>query len=192
MTQLRAVIFDLDGTLTTLEVDFSELRRELGIDQGPVWESILAMSGQTRRQAEQALVSAELAGARKCKFIRGSKQILAELGRKGLGRGILTRNCRQAVDIVIARHGLEADAILTREDGLLKPDPAGVIELSRRLETDPTQTLVVGDYLFDIQAGQRAGAKTVLFWQKDELPEYAHLADYVINDLHDLMDIADR
>jgi len=185
----QAVIFDLDGTLTTLEVDFTQLRRELGIDTGAVWEAIVAMADPDRQRAERVLLDAELRGARLCELMPKAGQVLGELSRMNVPCAILTRNCRRAVDIVLDRHGLVVQAVLAREDALMKPDPDGVIELARRLDVDPAGTLVVGDYIFDIQAGQRAGATTVLYAHNDPPPDYATLADYVISDLYELLDI---
>lgn len=189
MTETQAVIFDLDGTLTTLEVDFTELKRRLGVTDGPLWEAILRMGEPDRRRAEKLLVSAELQGAHKCVLIPGAKDVLDQLRKWKIPCAILTRNCRQALQIAIARHGLHADASIAREDTPLKPDPAGVIELAKRLNVDPTRTLVVGDYLYDLQAGRRAGATTVLFRHDAKGTGYEHLADHVIHDLRELFDI---
>jgi len=188
---LRAVVFDLDGTLSTLEVDFSRLRSELGMGPGPLWESILRLTGPQRDRAEQVLLEAELAGARRSRIVAGASELLAELGRRGIPRGILTRNCRAAVEVTLARHRLEVDAVLSREDGFMKPDPGGVIELARRFGTAARETLVVGDYRFDLEAGRRAGAPTVLFWPKPDLPDYAGLADFVIRSLPEVLGILD-
>jgi HAD superfamily hydrolase (TIGR01509 family) len=191
MAMLQAVIFDLDGTLITPEVDFSQLRRKLGFGPGPVWETILSLDGLAHEHAERVLVSAEMAGAQRCKLIPGAKALLDELARRGLKTAILTRNCHAAVDLALRRHELSVAEVLTREDNLMKPDPDGVHELARRLGVRPSETLVVGDYLFDIQAGNRAGATTVLVCTHAVLPDYAHEADYVITDLNDVLSILD-
>lgn len=189
MTNGQAVIFDLDGTLTTLEVDFAALRRELGFGPGPVWETIVALMGQQRRRAERILLAAEMAGAHRCKLIPGTKDLLDELARRGVGTAILTRNCRAAVEVILSKHELNVIEVLTREDGMMKPQPGGVIELARRLGVEPDRTLVVGDYLFDIQAANRAGAMSVLFCPNGQIPDYADQADHIIAGLPDLLDL---
>ena len=51
---------------------------------------------------------------------------------------------------------------------------------------------MVGDYLFDIQAGRAAGAgTTVLMIGQKEPPEYADQADHVIRRLDQLLELVD-
>jgi hydrogenase expression/formation protein HypE len=56
-------------------------------------------------------------------------------------------------------------------------------------KTPPHQVLVVGDYLFDIQAGRSAGARTALIIGENPPPDYATLADHVIRTLSELLPI---
>jgi len=192
MNEIKAVIFDLDGTLISLEVDFNDLRRRLGIQHGPVWEAILEMEGEDRCQAEWLLLDTELAGAQRCRVMPGARELLAQLDAVDIPCGILTRNCREAVRIVSDRHGFTVEAVLARGDAQMKPKPDGVIELARRLDVPPHNALVVGDYLFDVEAGRRAGSTTALFIEDRPTPDYAHIADYVIRDLLEVVQIIAR
>jgi HAD superfamily hydrolase (TIGR01509 family) len=76
---------------------------------------------------------------------------------------ILTRNCRRSVDIVLRKHGLSFDAVVTREDSLPKPDPDGMLTAAWRMGVRPDACVLVGDYEFDIRSGRAAGAVTVLY-----------------------------
>ena len=54
------------------------------------------------------------------------------------------------------------DVVLAREHVLkLKPHPEGVHLACRRFGVLPAELAVVGDYVYDIEAGQKAGALTV-------------------------------
>ena len=44
--------------------------------------------------------------------------------------------------------------------------------------------IVIGDYLFDLQAGRRAGMRSVLF-APNELPNFVGEADYVLRHFRD-------
>ena len=66
MAKIYAIIFDLDGTLTRPILDFDAIRREIGIEKGPVWESILQMSPKTRKAAEEILLRHEMDAANNC------------------------------------------------------------------------------------------------------------------------------
>ena len=52
--------------------------------------------------------------------------------------------------------------IISREDPVApKPHPEGVMAAAERFGVEPREVVVVGDFLFDIQAGNGAGATTV-------------------------------
>jgi len=190
--KIQAVIFDLDGTITKPVLDFDKIRAELGITDGPVWETIITMSEDDRREAEQILLKYELQAARSAELNDGAKEIFDILAQRNIKSAILTRNCRQAWEIVRDKFNLNIPFAFTREIGPLKPDPSAVIQITETLKISAENSLVVGDYLFDIQAGKEAGAKTALIVHNDNLPDYASLADYVIYNLLEIVDIIDN
>ena len=51
---IRAVVFDLDGTITRPYFDFDAIRKEIGMGEngGPVLEAMEKMSPDERRRAE--------------------------------------------------------------------------------------------------------------------------------------------
>ncbi len=191
MGNIRAVIFDLDGTLTVPILDFDAIRREIGLQRGPVWEAILEMNPSDRQKAEAILLRHEIDAARICRLQPDTTMILSELDRRGLAVAVLTRNCRESWKIVRDRFNFNIDYSYTREDGPMKPDPAPVIELAQRMKVKPEDSLVVGDFLFDIQAGKSAGTKTALLINHGPVPEYASIADYIIWNLRELLPIVD-
>ncbi len=189
MSEIDAIIFDLDGTLTVPILDFDLIRREIGIEKGPVWEAIVEMPADRRRMAEEILLKHELEAARICDLQPNTQKLLCELQNRNIGIAVLTRNCRASWEIVRDRFNLRIPHVYAREDGPMKPDPTAVIELARKLKTDPGRILVVGDYLFDIQAGKNAGTLAALLVNHSPVPDYAGIADYVISDLLEILNI---
>ncbi len=187
--KIQAVIFDLDGTITKPVLDFDKIRKEIGIVSGPVWENILEMSCDKRKKAEQILLRYEIQAAENAQLNDGAKEIFDILADNDIHIAILTRNCRQAWDIVRKKFNINVDYVFTRESGPVKPDPSAVLQITQSLNICPTETLVVGDYLFDIQAGKSSGARTALIVHDEKIPEYADLADYVIRNLLEIKDI---
>jgi len=51
---IRAVIFDLDGTITQPYFDFDAIREEIGLsrDAGPILEAMESMTPQQRQRSE--------------------------------------------------------------------------------------------------------------------------------------------
>lgn len=159
------MIFDLDGTLTEPLLDFDAIRAEIGLPVGlPILEQLAGASPAEQARAEAILRRHERAAIEAAVLAEGCRELLAVLERAGIPRGILTRNTREAVELFCARFGLAASVqgSYTREDGPPKPDPAGVLQLCAAFGIAPAETLVVGDYKFDILAGRAAGARTAL------------------------------
>jgi len=57
IVMIRAVIFDLDGTITRPFFDFDAIREEMGLpaDSGPILETMAKMSPDQRKRAEDIL-----------------------------------------------------------------------------------------------------------------------------------------
>ena len=189
---IHAVIFDLDGTITRPYLDFDGIRAELSLaPQQPVLEAMERMSAEQRAQARTVLERHEEEAARNSELYDGAHDVLAELRRRGVAVGLLTRNSRQSVATVLKKHGLLFDFVRTREDGALKPSAEPVLAICRALGAAPERTLTVGDFLFDIQAGAAAGTTTALMLGDKELPAFAGEADFVIRRLEEVLTILD-
>ena len=189
----EAIIFDLDGTLTVPVLDFDAIRAELGMPTGPILEAMATMSPERRAKVVAVLEAHEAQAAHGSDLYDGAVDTLNALRAKGLKLAILTRNSRRSVKTVLAKHGLASvfDALWTREDGPFKPSPEPVLQICERLGVSPCATIMVGDYLFDIQAGAAAGARTVLMVADRDLPEYADQADHTVRRLGELRELVD-
>ena len=161
-----AWIFDLDGTLTVAVHDFDAIRAELGLPAGqPILEELAAMEPARAERLHRQLYAIEHALAREARPAPGAERLLTRLASRGTRLGLLTRNSVELARLTLAACGLggafEPRAIVGRESGPPKPDPAGVHALLDTLGAGPERAVVVGDYLFDLQAGRAAGAATV-------------------------------
>ncbi|MCG3178363.1 MAG: Phosphoglycolate phosphatase [Phycisphaerae bacterium] len=186
-SQIEAVIFDMDGTLTVPLLDFDAMRTEIGITDGStLLEAMARMDPDARDRANDIILRHEAAAARDATLNPGAADLLAELSRRGVPVALLTRNSRASVRTVCDKFRLRFDAIHTREDGLPKPSPEPVLHLCRVMGRSPAATLVVGDYLYDIQSGRQAGCPTCLLVHGPR-PAWADQADMVIKSLAQLL-----
>lgn len=181
-----AVIFDLDGTITKPDLDFDRIRDEIGVE-GPILEAMETMSADARGRAELILVRYEGEAAGRAELHDGAIEVIQGLRSSGYPVAILTRNSRRNLDNILKRFGIEVDATRTRDDGAIKPSPEPVLSLCCELDVEPRDTWMVGDYLFDIQSGQRAGAKTILMIGDRARPSFADQADHTVSRLKDLL-----
>jgi HAD superfamily hydrolase (TIGR01549 family) len=193
--QPRAVIFDLDGTLTKPHFDFDRIRREIGLPtepRTPVLEALEEMTADQRVRAEGILLRHEQQAAEESELWEDAHDVLADIRSRQLPIGLLTRNSRKSVDAVLAKHALSFDCAYTRDDGPAKPSPEPVLEVCRQLGVKAGDTWVVGDYLFDLQSGNRAGALTILMAGDKPLPDFADQADHTIRQLSELIPLIDN
>lgn len=184
-----AVIFDLDGTLTRPYLDFDAIRKEVGIESGPILEAVAAMDGARRRRADEILQRHERRAADNATLYNGAVEVLATLAKRGHPLAVLTRNARRNALQVLTKHGLHVDTLRTREDGPIKPSPEPVLSICAELGTEPEQSWLVGDHLMDMKTGLAAGTHTVLMIGDEPVPTFADQAEHVIRELLELLTI---
>jgi len=188
---IKAVIFDLDGTITQPYFDFDAIREEIGLprDSGPVLESMEKMTALQRANAERILFHHEQQALEESTLNVGAEQTLASLRAAGISIGILTRNKKDNAFTIAKKHNLKFDAVVGREDGPVKPDAFGVLQLCRQFGVEPEETLLVGDYLFDLLCARAAGAIPVLLANHHQAGEFADHADFCIKQISEVLDI---
>ncbi len=189
--KLEGVLFDLDGTVVELNLDFDRIRQEIGIKERFILEAINKMSGNNRITAMKKLRKMEIESAHKSRLMPGVKELFDFLKNRDIRSGIVTRNCRDATVAIINRHGLDIDCIVTREDAPPKPSPEPIKVAMEKLFLSPERTLYVGDFLFDILAGKNAGVKTVLLLNERNM-EFREMADITVNSMDELKEIIER
>ena len=162
----RHWVFDLDGTLTLPVHDFAAIRAELGVPEGSDILGFLA--SLPSRQAAPLygrLQAIEEELALKTAAAAGAVHFIARLHRRGDRLGVLTRNTRDNSLRTLAAIGVgdyfPVKSVVGRDEARPKPDPEGIVKLAALWEVLPESMVMVGDYLFDLQAGQTAGAATI-------------------------------
>lgn len=162
-----AVVFDLDGTLVELAVDWPAVHAEIEDEFGAYLEKPVTEHGENELfevAADQGVFD-DLAG-----LIEAHEQVGAEaatalaglerLGEIGVPVGLCTANARDAAERALERFGAAGavDAIVARESVRPgKPHPAPLLACLDRLEVDPGNALFVGDQPGDAEAAARAG-----------------------------------
>jgi len=185
---VRAVVFDLDGTLTRPYLDFPAIRAAVGVAE-PLLENLLAMSpGPTRDRAFAILERFEDEAAHASELNDGAAAVLASLGRRGIPAAVLTRNSRRSTGIVLSKHALTVEVCVTRDDAPAKPRPEPLWMICERLGVAPAQALMVGDFKFDILVGRNAGTRTALLTH-GKTPSYLKevAPDHLLERLEDLL-----
>ncbi len=191
---IKAIIFDLDGTITQPYFDFDVIREEMGLarDSGPVLELMEKMTVQQRQKVEKILHYHEQKAVKESRLNAGAKQTLSALRAAGIYIGVLTRNRRSNALAIARKHSLKFDAIIGREEGPVKPDAFGVLQLCEQFGVEPEETLLVGDYLFDLLCAKAAGAVAVLLTNHNRPGDFAEHADFCIENISRVLEIIEN
>ena len=157
----------MDGTLTVGIHDFEAIRGELGLPPGrPILETIAALPADQADILRRRLNDIEIALAHQAQPQPGARELLLELQARNVQVGILTRNTRQNAFQTLQASNLiqffDPEYVLGRESAAPKPSPDGINKLLAAWNISASAAVMVGDYLFDIEAGQNAGTATVL------------------------------
>jgi phosphoglycolate phosphatase len=209
---LRAVLFDLDGTLVDSLADIAGAANlvlaELGHATHPV-ESYRVFVGEgVTRLLEQALPAAALGDlpAAEAQFRRvypqrmldetrpyeGIPELLEALAARQIPCAVLTNKPQLAAEGVVEHlfaPGTFVAVVGQRDDQPRKPDPTGALDLARRLGLAPSRLAMVGDTRTDMETARNAGLRAVgVRWGfRDEAELRAHGADVVLSQPADLL-----
>lgn len=215
LTEVDAVLFDLDGTLVETNIDFALMKRkmvalavEVGMSDGDVADldilgvvhstvSFLADKGDPERgarlrsRAMRILEEIELRHADKTTEIPFARQLVETLHARRIAVGIVTRNCRAASELSLGITGIHADVLICRGDtDNHKPHPEPILLALSQLKARPGNSIMVGDHTMDIRGGKSAGTKTIGFLRPDRPDDFfaSVSPDFVTRDLREVLD----
>ena len=219
--ELETIIFDFDGTLAHLNIDFSEMRRrvlalfpDFGLDPALaegryLLEGIEAAAQALRAQgreeerstfelrSEEILLAIETRAAEQSFLLPGIPESLRDLKSRGLRLGIITRNSASAVKSIPANDGLACDVLLAREGmgrARVKPHPEHLERALQMLEGTPSTCLMVGDHPLDIRVAKRVGTHSAgVLTGRHQAPDFEEAgADLILESVRDLPPLFDR
>ncbi|MEF8801004.1 MAG: HAD hydrolase-like protein [Halolamina sp.] len=165
-TETRPVVYDLDGTLVRLPVDWgaaaedaAEALRDAGVDpDGTDLWGLLELASETGTvDAFEAAVGAhEREAARESARLPLANELAESTGPVG----VCSLNCEAACREALAVHGLtdRVDAVIGRDSvATHKPDPEPLLATLSAMGVEPASAEFVGDSERDEVAARRAG-----------------------------------
>ena len=183
---IKAVLFDLDGTLADTAPDLgyaiNHMRTARGLPELPLEVTRPVTSMGARGMLEIGLeVTPEDTGyevlreeflttyaenlCRGTRLFPGISELLAELERRAIPWGVVTNKPERFTHPLLELLGVHKRAaciIGGDTTGKIKPDPAPLLEAARRISIAPQHCLYLGDDIRDMQAGRAADMKVVV------------------------------
>ncbi|TSC59122.1 MAG: phosphoglycolate phosphatase [Candidatus Peregrinibacteria bacterium Greene0416_19] len=208
---MRAVLFDLDGTLVntidlyeravigslaTIGIDYPSDRFVADYMAGRHLRDILAEFGLTEEHAPSVRgardrLYEELLG-QAVEWSPGAEELLKKTAER-YPLGIVTGSWRSYVDRIERKLALSryTNIIVTADDmgmgKFQKPHPHGLLLAADRLGAAPEECVYIGDQLFDIEAAKRAGMRSVLVIGKHTPAGGQEEADEVARSLEEVL-----
>ena len=182
--RLRAVLFDMDGTLLDTAPDFIAICQAMLAERGfpAVADKLIRdeISGGAKAMVAATFAmspTAEGFEALRLEFLEryqqdcavhsklfdGMAELLADIEKANLIWGVVTNKPVRFAQPIMEQLGLaERSAVLICPDHVTnsKPDPEPLTLACKMLDLDPASVLFVGDDLRDIESGRDAGTKT--------------------------------
>lgn len=197
---MKAVIFDLDGTLLNTIDDIADsmnsILKRYGLPLHTVPEYKYFVGDGMANLVRRSAPGAEAAGypwsrleteynaeyllrqADKTRPYDGIPELLTALNGRGVKIAVLSNKPHDATLRIIARYfpDIHFDAIIGQRPGYpVKPDPGGALEILGIMGEPPDETLYVGDTGTDMRTAKAAGLQAAgVLWgfrEKDELAE---------------------
>jgi len=214
---LRAVLIDLDGTLTMFNIDISAMSRALHIivdeeslshlfnDVERPFQYFMRLNElrgvigedkytHVRKRFHDAACNLESTAATKAVKTPYSDYFLESLESLGLKMGLVTNSCRNAAELVLNRLGFKKyfRVIIARDDvDRMKPYPDPLNKAVSILGVSLDESLYIGDSIMDVLAGEAAGITTI-YLDTTRLPPIKGLCikpRYKVSSLHEALQL---
>jgi HAD superfamily hydrolase (TIGR01549 family) len=157
---IEAVIFDLDGTLIQLSIDyeklFQEFRKIMKVSNlHPLVETVSKLDDKARKEVFKVWDKAELAALAKMTVNDEGIKIYKMFQQKP--KALVTVQGKALVKAALERLELSFNVIFTREDSLNRVEQ--LKNAAQKLETQIQNVLFVGNTENDFLAAKKVGCK---------------------------------
>jgi len=168
---MKAVIFDLDGTLVRLPINYDFLYRQLkklfdtDSEFKPLLPTIIELSKGDNSMIDNAydiICQEECRAADFLSVNEGAEDILSFLKNKQIALGLVTMQCKDAVQKVHSKFPELAvfSRTVTREESYDRTDQ--IEKALSSLNVPEDDAIVIGDRINDMESAKKAGCKCVL------------------------------
>lgn len=133
-------------------------------------EEMRSLPQEINMEVQRYLDEIETEGSYRAQPVPGSLELLSWIEERKIPWGIVSRNSRASVQIAAQCAGIALPSVvITRDEEIpVKPAPEAFWKASELMGIEPSRTVVVGDFLYDLIGARRAGMRSVLVQRMEE------------------------
>ena len=193
---IKGIVFDLDGTLIQLPIDYKKIQKNLkeffniSNELKPLIPTIIKLSKNDQnkiRTSFDLICKEEILASDNFKTMNNALETLKFFKSKNLSLCLVTMQCKDALEKVLQKLQISDlfDSVISRDESF---DRQKQIELSlQNIVLTPSEILVVGDRIHDIESAKKIGCMPILKINKiEKIPPFQCK---IINDLIELKSI---
>ena len=193
---IKGIVFDLDGTLIQLPIDYKKIQKNLkeffniSNELKPLIPTIIKLSKNDQnkiRTSFDLICKEEILASDNFKTMNNALETLDFLKSKNLSLCLVTMQCKDALEKVLQKLQISDlfDSVISRDESF---DRQKQIELSlQNIVLTPSEVLVVGDRIHDIESAKKIGCMPIL--KINEIEKIPPFQCKIINDLIELKSI---
>lgn len=192
---IRGIIFDLDETLLTANLNFAAIRSAVGCAKGEdILTHVAQLPKSQQTKAHATILEHEQRDAEQAEWIAGAQAAVDHFQAQQLPMAIVTRNSKQAVATKLEKNHVPIQTVITRDDAPAKPDPTALLSIASQWQIPPSNIAYVGDFLYDVLAANNAQMHACLYLRRtrEDYAQYEHKADFVFSDYQALVEYVSR
>ena len=168
---IRGIIFDLDGTLVRLPIRYDLIQNNLKKifntqdEFKPLIASIISYAkGDSSKinEAFESICKEESRATDELEIIENAFDVLEFFKSKKLKLGLVTMQCRKAVERVISKVDQLSvfSSVISRDESYDRKEQ--IEKMLKNLQLVPDEALVVGDRIHDIVSAKKVGCQAIL------------------------------
>jgi len=193
---IKAIVWDLDGTLIHFKIDYIRARREAIriLKKYNVPKNLLTVKGsilenvsksreyfnsnkiyesqkitQIIDEVDHEINKIEYEAALQASHIDGIEEVLEFVKKQNLKQAIFTFNTHKNAEISLQKVNLmKYFELIVGRDNVenMKPHPDHLLSICKKLDVLPSEIIVIGDSSRDIEAALNVGAKSIAIKNK--------------------------
>ena len=172
ISNLKLVIFDMDGTIFKSFLDWKNIKKDLNVQKEKSILETIYNDNNIDYNKLNILLKHELNNTKKTAPFEYINEFLKILKSNNIKVAVLTNNNKENTEFLLNKYKLNFDLTITRESKLWKPSGKGLKYIMNYFNLNKDNTVSIGDSHYDIIASKDAGIKDI----------YIKMSRYVFND----------